>query len=157
MTGTDIAAKIAAHRAKPPSLSRKEKADSREAIKQIAAQHADVAMAKLREMIVAKNTPASARAKAIDLLLERAAGKVGVKEEARPEDDMTRMSEGELIAMICDNIHSLSAQARGAIAEALLMAERNLKLDAEQMARELDEELREEAARAPKPRREPRR
>lgn len=158
-----MASEIAAAHA----LTRKEKRANKDTVQKKASAHEDKAIAALAGLLGDRKAPATAKARAADILLDRIAGKAAKPEdERRAEDEMTRMSEGALIAMICDNIASLSPQARGAIAEALLIAERGLKLDAERMARDLDAELMEEAERvqslrpltlAPKPKREPRR
>ena len=115
--------KIAEHK---PALSRKDKQANREAVKQLAAVHMEAAIKELSRIISDKNTPASARVAASTRLLDRVAGRP-VKEhsEANPEREFDRMSEAQLLLMICSSIAGLSQEARSTIAEALLAAGRH--------------------------------
>lgn len=156
----EIATRIAAHKAKLPA--RKEKADSREAIRKLASQYTDGAIQKLWEVASAKNTPATARVQAINSLIERVAGKASAVERPETEqDEYKRMSQGQLLGEICDSLWGMSSEARAVIAETLVAAEQNIRIDTATMGRDFDEEeaqrVKMEVAQAPKPKREPRR
>jgi hypothetical protein len=152
----DIKAKIAAHQASRP-LTRAEKIANKDTVQKKASVHEDKAIAALAGLLSDRKAPATAKARAADILLDRMAGKAVKHEESqRPEGEFDKMSEGQLIAFICETIHGLSASARGAIAEAILAAERNISIDTDQLARDLDEEA-AEMAKMEKPKKIPRR
>jgi hypothetical protein len=155
-----IKEKIQQH--KPVGFTRAEKVANKDTVQKKASIHEDKAIAALAGLLSDRRAPATAKARAADILLDRMAGKAVKHEDSqRPEGEFDKMSEGQLLAFICSSIHGMSAQARGAIAEAILAAERNISIDAEQLARDLDAEAAErvkmEAAQAPKPKRVPRR
>ena len=162
MTGTEIAARIEASKAKS-ALTRREKAANREAIKELAAKHSEAAIKKLSEIVSDRNSPASAKVAAATQLLDRVAGKPKlVDEKNSAEDEIIRMSEPQLLAMLCSNIASLSQEARGTIAEALLCAQRGIAFDERMIDPNFDESRALAAElppleRTPKPKREPRR
>ena len=84
-----------------------------------------------------KNAPASAKVAAATQLLDRVAGKPRLIDERETEQSqLERMSEGEVLAYICENISGLSTQARAVIAEALIATERGVRLDYKQMVNE---------------------
>jgi hypothetical protein len=123
---TDIANKIEASKAKA-APTRKEKQANREAVKQLAALHMEAAIKKLGDIISDKNAPASARVAAATQLLDRVAGKPKLIDERETEkSQLERMSDTDTLQYICDHVSGLSAQARSAIAQSLLAAERGL-------------------------------
>lgn len=162
MSTVDVAKRIAEWKAKPVALTRKQKEAAREELKRLSEEHAPKVIETLAGFVKDRKIPASSRVAAGNLLLERYAGKSAKpNEEDRPEDSYSRMSESQLISTICESIWGLSSQARGAIAEALVMAEQGIRPDFDAMRRDLEEEAAEiakmEAAQAPKPKRVPRR
>jgi hypothetical protein len=135
----EIATRIAARKAKPPA--HREKTDAKEEIKRIAAQGAPVAMAKLKEVMLAKDTPGTARVQAINSWLERAGGKVSAVE--RPETELNqidRMSQAERLRFLCEEIVAMSQESRNFIAEALFCAQKGLAFDPRIIDPDFDEE-----------------
>ena len=127
--GNAIAAKIEASKSKA-ALTRKDKAANREAVKQLAALHMEAAIKKLSEIVADRNAPASAKVAAATQLLDRVAGKPRLIDERETEQSqLEKMSATELLQHICDIIPSLSTQARAAIAQSVLAAERGITLD----------------------------
>ena len=155
-----ISEKIAQHKAKLPSLSRKEKAANREAIKELAAKHSEAAIKKLSEIVSDRNSPASAKVAAATQLLDRVAGKPKLVDEKQTEQSqLDKMSSVELLQYTCDNLSKLSADARTVVAQSLIAAERGISLDVRDV---IDEGFEAPAElppleRTPKPKREPRR
>jgi len=140
--GREIAAKIEANKGKF-ALTREEKAAGREEVKRLASVHAAAAIKKLGDLISDKTVPASAKVAAASQLLDRVAGKP-VKEdpETNPEREIDRMSQAQVLSWICTQIAGLSLEARGAIAEALLCAQRGIAFD----PRTIDPDFSESAA-----------
>ena len=167
-TGTDIARKIAEHK---PKFSRKEKAANKEAVKQLAAVHMEKAISKLGEIMSAKDSPANAKVAAANSLIDRIAGKPRFQDQQEAEkDQFDRMSESQLLEMICSTIAGLSQESRNTIAETLLYSQRGLALPdsfvdpdfSETAALRAEEEEERASTGLPpltpaKPRREPRR
>jgi hypothetical protein len=154
MTGTDVAAKIEAHRAKPVTLTRKQKLAAREELKRLTETHAPEVIKTLASLVKDRKTPASSRVAAGSALLDRYAGKP-LKEDEKPiESQYERMSEGQLLSTLCDNIWGLSSQARSVIAETLIAAERGVRIESDQLAKDFDEEALQTT---PKPKKAPRR
>jgi hypothetical protein len=143
--GTDVAERIAKHKAsKSPALTRKEKQANREAVKELAAKHMEAAIKKLSEIVTDKNAPASAKVAAATQLLDRVAGKPKFADERETEQSqLDRMPGVELLQYICDNISGLSTQARAAIAQSLLAAEKGFSVDVRDI---VDEDFSESAA-----------
>ena len=125
-TGMDIARKIAEHK---PALTRKDKQAGKEEVKRLASLHAAAAIKKLGDIIADRNAPASSKVAAATQLLDRVAGKP-VKEdpEASHEREMDKMSEAQLLGMICSTIAGLSQESRNTIAETLLYTQRGIAL-----------------------------
>ncbi len=158
--GKEIAAKIEANKGRA-ALSRKEQQTNREVVKELAAKHMEAAITKLSEIVTDKNAPASAKVAAATQLLDRVAGKPKLIDERQTEHSaLERMSVAEVLQYICDIIPSLSAQARAAIAQSVLAAERGVTIDVRDI---VDEDFSEAEQSAPaglpplKPRKEPRR
>ena len=134
--GNAITAKIEASKSKA-ALTRKDKQANREAVKQLAALHMESAIKKLSEIVADKKSPSSAKVAAATQLLDRVAGKPRLIDERETEQSqLERMSAGEVLAYICENISGLSTQARAVIAEALIATERGVHLDYSQMVNE---------------------
>jgi len=155
-----IKEKIAAHKAKPVALTRKQTAAAREELKKLTETHAPKVIETLASFVKDKRIPASSRVAAGNIVLERYAGKASkLEEEQRPEDSYSRMSQGELLGVICDSLWGMSSEARAVIAETLVAAEQGLRVDTAMMGRDFDEEeaqrVKMEKPKAPK--REPRR
>ena len=126
---TEIAQRIEASKSKA-ALMRREKASNREAVKQLAARHMEAAIKKLGDIISDKNAPASAKVAAASQLLDRVAGKPKFQDERETEQSqLERLSGAELLQFICDNISKLPTQARAAIAQSLLAAEKGFSTD----------------------------
>ena len=101
----------------------------------------EAAVKKLSEVINDRNAPASAKVAAASHLLDRVAGKPKFQDEHETEQSQfERMSAGQLISSICSNLWGLSSEARGVIAEALLSAERGIRIDTDQLGRDFDQE-----------------
>ena len=161
---TDIARKIAEHK---PVLTRKDKQAGKEEVKRLASLHAAAAIKKLGDIIADRNAPASSKVAAATQLLDRVAGKPAKEDpEASHEREMDKMSEAQLLGMICSTIAGLSQESRNTIAETLLYAQRRISLP----DRFVDSDFSETAAlraeeeasglpplREPKQKREPRR
>jgi len=161
MATTDIATKIRNH---VPKVPLRETTANKDTVQKLAGQHQVETVAGLRKIANDPRAPATARVSAYKELLDRTAGKAAKNDadDKRPEDAYSRMSEGQLVAEICNSLWHLSPEVRAAIAETLLMAERGFKIDAEQMGRDFDQEAAEQAkAQLPplekRPRKEPRR
>ena len=157
--GNEIAEKIAKHHALTP----KERRANRDAVKELAAKHIESAIKKLSEIVSDKNSPSSAKVAAATQLLDRVAGKPKLVDDKQSEQSqLEKMSMTEVLQHICDIIPSLSAQARAAIAQSVLAAERGVTIDVRDI---VDEDLSEAEQPAPaglpllerKPKKEPRR
>ena len=123
---TDVAKRIEASKALTP----KERRANREAVKELASKHMEKAISKLSEIISDKNAPASAKVAASTQLLDRVAGKPKlVDEKNTAESEMDRMSEAQLLSMICSTIAGLSQESQAIIAEAMLCAQRGIGFD----------------------------
>src|SRR5208337_5199936 len=160
--GNAITVKIEASKVNS-ALTRKEKTANREAVKELAAKHMEAAIKKLSEIVADKNAPASAKVAAATQLLDRVAGKPKLIDERETEkSQLERMSATEVLQHICDIIPRLSTQARAAMAQSVLAAERGVTLDVRDM---VDEDFSEAEQPAPaglpplerKPKKEPRR
>jgi len=139
---TDIARKIAANKGEA-ALSRKDKTANREAVKLLAAKHMEAAIKKLSEIVADKNAPASAKVAAATQLLDRVAGKPKLVDERETEkSQLEKMSDIETLQYICDIIPGLSTQAKAAMAQSLLAAERGFTIDVRDA---LDEDFTEDA------------
>lgn len=150
-----IKEKIAAH--KPIALTRKQKLAARDELKRLTEQHAPKVIETLAGFVKDRKIPASSRVAAGNLLLERYAGRSGKPEDEKTlESEYSKMSEGQLLGAICESIWGLSSNARAAIAETIVAAEQGVKIDTEQLAKDLDEEA-AEIAKMEKPKKVPRR
>jgi hypothetical protein len=158
--GNAIAERIKASQAnKVVKLTRSQKLAAREELKKLTEAHAPEVIKTLASLVKDHKTPASSRVAAGSAILDRYAGKP-LKEDEKPlESQYERMSEGQLLGAICDNIWGLSSNARAVIAETIVAAEQGVRIDTDQLGREIDREAQEEAkaSPAPKPKREPRR
>ena len=158
----EIAERIEASKAKPVSLTRKQKLAARDELKRLTEQHAPEVIKTLASLVKDRKTPASSRVAAGSALLDRYAGKP-LKDEDRPaESQFERMSEGQLLGVICDSLWGLSSEARALIAQTLIAAEQGVRIDTDLMGRDFDAEAAEQAkAQLPplekRPRKEPRR
>ena len=151
----EIATKIATHKAKPVALTRKQTLAARDELKELAAQDARGIMKKLSSFVHNEKMPATARVQAGNLVLERYAGKSAKpNEEERSEDTYARMSEGQLLGVICDSLWGLGSEARAVIAETLIAAEQGVRIESDQLATDFDEEALQTT---PKPKKVPRR
>ena len=122
------------------ALSRKDKQANREAVKELAAKHMEAAIKKLSDIIADRKSPASAKVAAATQLLDRVAGKPKlVDEKNTTESELHRMSEPQLLAMLCENISSLSQEAQGVIAEALLCGQRGIPFNERRIDPDFDE------------------
>jgi hypothetical protein len=121
------------------SLTRREKTANKETVQKKASLHEDKAIAALAGLLSDRKAPATARARAADILLDRIAGKAAKPEDEKgAENQFERMSEGQLLSVICESLWGLSSEARGAIAETLLAAERGARIDPDQLGRDFD-------------------
>jgi len=162
--GNAITVKIEASKVNS-ALTRKEKTANREAVKELAAKHMEAAIKKLSEIVADKNAPASAKVAAATQLLDRVAGKPKLIDERETDkSQLEKMSDMETLQYICDIIPGLSTQARAAMAQSLLAAERGITIDVRDALDEdfTDAEAESEPAGLPaleprKPKKEPRR
>lgn len=140
-TELSIRDKIKAHQAdKPIALTRKQKEAAREELKKLTEQHAPKVIETLASFVKDRKIPASSRVAAGNLILERYAGKSAKpNEEERPENEYSRMSDGQLLGVICDSLWGMSSEARAVIAETLVAAEQGVRVDTAMMGRDFDE------------------
>ena len=141
-TGTDIARKIVEHKS---VLTRKQKAAGRDELRRLTEAHAPEVIKTLAAIVKDKKAPANAKVQAGQAILDRYAGKPKFQDEKETEaSQLEKMTDIELVQYICDIVPSFSTQARAAIAQSLIGAERGFTVDARDM---LDEGFNDDAAR----------
>ena len=106
-----------------PAIARKGTVTTREEIKRLASQHSEVAIKRLRELADNKSgkVPANAQVQALNALLDRSAGKPRFQDEKETEaHQLDKMTQAEILDLICQNVAYFSSEAKGAIAQALI-------------------------------------
>jgi len=110
----EIATKTAAH-----ALTRKEKRANKDTVQKKASAHEDKAIAALAGLLGDRKAPATAKARAADILLDRIAGKAAKPEDEKQSEQsqLEKMSAPELVQYITEQMSGLPAPVRAILAQ----------------------------------------
>jgi hypothetical protein len=96
---------------KLPGLTNAQKREHRELLKDLASKHVPKVVARLAAIVDDKRAPHSAQIAAGNSLLDRYGGKPKLEDPSKQGNEVDRMSNAEVLAVICESIVGLSTQA----------------------------------------------